>query len=91
MHLGADTQCSATILGLLARVLVVSLSGLLGRSVIAGRGGILDGPASGVHIAVAGVLHQLRLCLFEPLSLALAGLNQWPVSLTWATIGRGRL
>jgi hypothetical protein len=91
MHLGAGTQCSATILRLLAGVLVVRLSGLRGRSVLAGRGDIRDGPPRGVHIGVTGVLHQLRLCLFEPLSFALASLNQWPVGLTWATIGRGRL
>jgi hypothetical protein len=70
---------------------VVGLCALLRPSVIARFRGISGGPASGVLIAMAGVLHQLSLGLLKPLGLPLAGLGQGPLRLAGPTIGRGRL
>jgi hypothetical protein len=65
----------------LARAFVVRI-GLLGRAgIVALRHSIVDRPPGGVLVAVAGVIDQLLLGLFEPFGLALACLRQRPLCL----------
>lgn len=51
-------------------------------------GSVLDGAPSCVLIAVAGVLDQLLLGLFEPFRGALPGLDPGPLSLGRRALGR---
>ena len=51
-------------------------------------GGVLDGAPSCVLIAVACVLDQLLLCLFEALGRDLPGLDPRPLGLGHRAVGR---
>lgn len=48
---------------------------------------VLDRPAGGVLIAVAGVLDQFLLGLLKALGLSLPGLDQRPLRLIWPSVG----
>ena len=80
------TACWSSFRVALARALHVCVAALGGPRVVTGVGGVFDGLARGMHVAMAGVLNQLLLGLLEALGLALPGLNQRPLGLARATI-----
>src|SRR5438477_7307688 len=70
------TACWSSFRVALARALHVCVAALGGPRVVTGVGGVFDGLARGMHVAMAGVLRQLALGFLESLRLATTGFGQ---------------
>lgn len=70
---------------------MIGLSALCGQRIVAGSGGVFEGPAGGVLIPVTGVLHELLLGDLESLGLALPGLDQRLPCFVRAIVAQGAL